>query len=107
MNEDAVWIGLTTFPSLDLGRSIGTTLVFERLAACCNLVPQVESIYRWEGAIETSSEVLGILKFRAADEPALRARLLELHPYEVAEWIAWPLEAGSAKYLDWVRRPGA
>lgn len=108
MNNDAngIWVGVTTFPSIDVARQVATALVEERLIACCNLVPNIESIYRWQGAVENSSEILGLLKFPGANETLVRARLLELHPYEVAEWVAWPLQAGAPLYLDWVAKLG-
>ena len=101
--RDRVMVALTTAPTADVAEAIGRSLVEERLAACANVVPGVTSIFRWKGAIERDGEVLVVLKTTAADVPALVRRLVELHPYEVPELIAWPVEAGHGAYLDWVR----
>lgn len=100
---DRVMVALTTTPSADVAESIGRSLVEERLAACANVVPGVTSIFRWKGSLERESEVLVVLKTTAAKVEALERRLVELHPYEVPELIAWPIEAGHGSYLDWVR----
>lgn len=102
-SKDRVMVALTTAPSADVAESIGRSLVEERLAACANVVPGITSIFRWRGAIERESESLVVLKTTAADVEALERRLVELHPYEVPELIAWPVEVGHGPYLDWVR----
>lgn len=91
--------------------SLGRTLVEERLAACANLVPGIRSIYWWEGKVEEAGEHLLLLKARAADVPALAARVKELHGYDVPEVLALPVADGSPAYLAWLadataRRPG-
>ena len=91
-----------TFPDVDTGRLIVRKLVEERLIACGNLIPGVESIYTWKGAIETSSEAIGILKTEQSCYEALQARVHELHPYEVPECIAVPIGAGLPPYLRWI-----
>jgi periplasmic divalent cation tolerance protein len=96
-------VALTTAPSVDVAEQIGRALVEERLAACANIVPGMTSIFRWRGAIERESEALIILKTTAADVEALERRVVELHPYEVPEVVALPVEAGHGPYLDWVR----
>ena len=73
-----------------------------QLAACVNLVPAVESIYRWEGKIETASEVLAIFKTTRAVFPAFQQALTELHPYEVPEIIAISTDQVSEPYRKWV-----
>jgi len=78
----------STYPDAETARSIAHTLVKEQLAACANIIPGVESIYRWKGAIETSGEVLAILKTTEERYPELEARIKELHPYEVPEVVA-------------------
>jgi len=70
--------------------------------ACGNLVPGVESIYRWQGKVETSSEVIVIFKTTAARYLELQTRIRELHPYEVPEILAIPVSAGLPPYLQWV-----
>ena len=100
---DRVMVALTTAPSAEVAERIGRSLVEERLAACANVVPGITSIFRWKGAVERESEALVILKTTAADVEALERRVVELHPYEVPEVIAWPIEAGHGPYLEWVR----
>lgn len=77
-------------------------LVENRLAACVNVVPGVESIYRWQGEVETAQEALLIMKTTAARFGELRHRILELHRYAVPEIVAIPIVEGSASYLSWV-----
>ena len=86
-----------------MARQIGTTLVESQLAACVNLVPAVESIYRWQGKIEHSHEVLAIFKTTADAWTAFEARVRELHPYEVPEIVALRPEEVSGAYAKWVR----
>ena len=94
---------LCTFPSAEVAGAAAERLVDERLAACVNLVPGVTSIYRWEGEVTRDQELLAIIKTASDRFEALRARLVELHPYDTPEVIAWPLERGHGPYLDWVR----
>jgi periplasmic divalent cation tolerance protein len=91
---------LCTFPDIEQARQIGAALVERQVAACVNLIPGVESIYRWEGKIERAGEVLALIKTaRYAD---LEAAIRELHPYEVPEIIALPIAAGLPAYLHWL-----
>ena len=101
MPEEALVV-LVTFPDVETARRIVTTLVEERLAACGNLLPNVESIYRWQGAVETASEVLVLLKTEIRSYSALETRLQELHPYEVPECLAVNVATGSLPYLRWL-----
>jgi periplasmic divalent cation tolerance protein len=98
----AVLVVFSTFPTADKAAEVARTLVTEQLAACVNLVGPVRSIYRWKGEISDDSETLAVIKTTAERFDALKARLVELHPYEVAEVIAMPVEAGHAPYLAWV-----
>ena len=93
---------LTTFPDADTARRIVRMLVEEQLIACGNLIPDVESIYRWKGAIETASEMIAILKSDQRCYPKLEARLKELHPYEVPECIVLAVSGGLPSYLQWI-----
>ncbi len=93
---------LVTAPSAEKAAELGRALVDERLAACATLVPSVRSIYRWEGKVQDESEALLVLKTTRDRFDALRDRTLALHPYEVPEVIALPIEAGSARYLAWI-----
>ena len=93
---------LVTTPSPERAAEIARALVEERLAACGNVVPGLRSIYRWEGKVQDDAEALLVLKTTRARFEALRDRVLALHPYEVPEVIALPVEAGSAPYLAWI-----
>lgn len=90
---------------------LADALVGERLAACVTLLPGVQSVYRWEGRVERAEEVQLLVKTTRARFPALRERLVELHPYDVPELLALEAVDGLPAYLDWVTReavePGA
>ena len=93
---------LSTFPDVDTARRIVRACVEERLVACGNLVPGVESIYRWKGQIETATEVFVMFKTTVESYPRLEARITELHPYEVPEIVALSPSGGLPKYLEWI-----
>ena len=98
----SVIVVFSTFPDPAKAAEVARTLVTECLAACVNLLPAVRSIYRWQGQISDDSETLAVIKTTRDRFEAMRTRLVELHPYEVAEVIALPVEAGHAPYLAWV-----
>ncbi len=93
---------LSTFPDAEAARRIAGTLVEERLAACANLLPGAESIYRWEGKIERATEVVAFFKTTEACRARFEARLSELHPYEVPEILVLRPEGGLPAYLRWI-----
>jgi periplasmic divalent cation tolerance protein len=93
---------LTTVPSAEVAAKLARTLVEEKLAACGNVLPAVRSIYRWKGKVEDENEVMLLLKTHVRQVARLQARILELHPYEVPEVLAVPVEAGFQGYLDWI-----
>lgn len=93
---------LVTTPSADVAAAIARTLVEERLAACGNVVPAIRSIYRWEGAVHDDAEALLVLKTERRLLPELKVRLKALHPYQVPELLALPVEDGLADYLEWI-----
>ena len=93
---------LTTCPDEACASTIALALVEARLAACVNVLPRVQSVYRWQGAVESASEVLLLIKSTAERYPALAARLRELHPYAVPEIIALPVSEGLPAYLQWI-----
>ncbi len=93
---------LVTTPTPERAAELARALVEERLAACGNIVPGLRSIYRWEGKVQDDAEALLVLKTTRARFEALRDRVLALHPYQVPEVLALPVEAGSAAYLAWV-----
>ena len=102
MENDCVVVWTTIGPAAD-GRGMASILVNERLAACVNVLPEMDSIYRWKGQVETDRERQLVIKTTAARVPALRARVRELHDYEVPEFIVLPIIGGSDAYLNWIR----
>lgn len=97
-------ICLCACPDRDVALRIADTLVGERLAACVNLLPGVESVYRWRDAVERDAEVLLLIKTAPARLPAVTARIVALHPYELPEVIAVESAGGLPAYLDWIAR---
>jgi periplasmic divalent cation tolerance protein len=95
-------IVLTTAGSEEEARKIARTLVDRRAAACVNIVPQVTSIYRWQGKVEEAREWLLIVKTTAAAFGQVRGVIAELHSYEVPECICLTIEDGSPAYLEWI-----
>ena len=93
---------LTTTPSEEEARKIAHTLVGERLAACVNIIPKVESIYRWQDKVEETREYLLLIKTTESAFPHLQAKLKELHSYELPECVALAMTAGSPSYLKWI-----
>ncbi|HSZ61675.1 MAG TPA: divalent-cation tolerance protein CutA [Terriglobales bacterium] len=93
---------LTTCGSLEEARSIAHALVERQLAACVNIIPQIESVYRWKDEVETSTEWLLLIKTTAEAVDRTREALTELHSYEIPECIEIAIEAGSPAYLDWI-----
>src|SRR4051812_21471679 len=99
---DSPFVVLSTCGSAEEARQLATTLVEEFLAACVNAVPQVESVYRWQGKVERASEWLLVIKTTAAKLPALQSRLKELHSHELPECIAFRADAGTEEYMGWI-----
>jgi periplasmic divalent cation tolerance protein len=95
-------IVLTTAGSEEEARKIARTMVDRRLAACVNIVPEIESIYRWQGKVEESREWLLLIKTSAALFSAVRDAIRELHSYDLPECITVNIEDGSAEYLQWL-----
>lgn len=101
---------LCTCPDAATAARIAAALVDDRLAACVNVLPGVESVYRWQGRVERASEVLLLIKSTRERLPALTARVVELHPYELPELVAVDIAGGLPGYLAWIAdatRPGA
>ena len=93
---------LTTLPNSDVAAEMAKKVVGERLAACANILPALRSIYRWQGKLQDENEVLVLLKTRQQQFERLKQRIVELHPYDVPEVIAIPVEQGHKAYLDWI-----
>jgi periplasmic divalent cation tolerance protein len=94
---------LVTAGSREEAERIARAVVEERLAACVNLLGGVRSIYRWQGAVETADEVLLLIKTRSDAIDSLRERVMELHSYEVPEFVVLEIAGGSDAYLAWIR----
>jgi periplasmic divalent cation tolerance protein len=99
---DSALLVLSTVPDDAKAAAIARVLVAEKLAACVNRVPGLRSTYRWQGEIHDDAEVLLLAKTTSARFEALRRRLVELHPYELPEIVAVPVEAGLDRYLAWI-----
>jgi periplasmic divalent cation tolerance protein len=97
-------IVLTTLGKDDDARAVATVLIEEGLAACVNIVPRITSIYTWEGRIADDEEQQLVIKTSTDRLRALEARLIELHPYAVPEFLVIHASGGSDAYLDWIRK---
>jgi len=93
---------LTTAGSKEEARKIARALVERRLAACVNVVPQIESVYRWEGKVEEAQEWLLVIKTTGSAYERVRDAIKELHSYQVPECICISIEDGSPDYLNWI-----
>ncbi len=96
------YVVYVTCRSRDEACRIGRTVVEKRLAACANLVPEITSIYRWEGAVQEEKECLMILKTTGSAIEGLKIEVLLQHSYEVPEFVVVPIESGSPDYLQWL-----
>ena len=99
---ESVRLVLCSFPDIDSARQIGTLLVERQLAACVNLLPSAESIYHWQGKVESAPEVLALFKTTEALSSAFEEALAEAHPYEVPEIIAIRPDAVAGPYRAWL-----
>jgi periplasmic divalent cation tolerance protein len=95
-------LALSTFPDRETAQRIANQLVTEKFAACANILPNVESIYRWKGTIELATETLVFFKLSEDRQSAFQEKLRSLHPYDVPEIIFLPVASGLPEYLRWV-----
>lgn len=102
MTDCQARIVLSSCASREEAARLARALVEERLVACATLLPGAESVYRWEGKIETATECLLVLKTLADKLPALEARLHALHSYQTPEFLVLPAGAASNAYLAWI-----
>eukprot|EP01098_Paradermamoeba_levis_P008266 TRINITY_DN3432_c0_g1_i2.p1 TRINITY_DN3432_c0_g1~~TRINITY_DN3432_c0_g1_i2.p1 ORF type:complete len:199 (+),score=47.07 TRINITY_DN3432_c0_g1_i2:39-599(+) len=93
---------LVTVPNVEVGRKISSDLLTNKLVACVNIVPGVESHYWWKGEITKDSELLLIIKTRTQLVPALTSRVKQIHSYTVPEVISFQIHQGSQDYLNWI-----
>ena len=101
MTEKAL-LALSTFPDTEIARRISNQLVAERFAACANIFPSIESIYRWKEKIESGNEILVLFKVSENRQTPFQDKLRSLHPYDVPEIIFVPITGGLPEYLQWV-----
>ena len=99
---EEILLAFSTFPDIETGRRIARDLVTENFAACANIIPAIESIYRWQGKIEEGNETLVLFKTTAARSAAFQEKLKSLHPYDVPEIICLSIAEGLPEYLQWV-----
>ena len=100
-DEDAIAVFMTAANREEAGR-LAAMLVSERLAACVQILPEIESVYRWQGRIERQQEVLLIAKTVSSKFAALEREVRAIHSYETPEIVALPITAGSSPYLAWL-----
>ncbi len=103
VNEDPLIIIMITTPSVAVAQQIAESLLAKHLAACINLIPQVQSLYRWEGKVQKDEEALMLIKsrqslFHSQIVPLVR----QIHPYQLPELIVLPILGGFPPYLDWI-----
>jgi periplasmic divalent cation tolerance protein len=95
---------LVTAPDLKTGRKLARWALEERLVACANLIPRIESHYWWQGTIEHGAEVLLVMKTATSRLGALERLIAARHPYDTPEFLVLPISRGSRRYLDWVHK---
>jgi periplasmic divalent cation tolerance protein len=100
--SDKVFLALSTFPDLETAQRIAKQLVTEKFAACANILPAIESIYRWKEKLESGNEAFVFFKVSEDRKSAFQEKLSALHPYEVPEIIFIPISSGLPEYLRWV-----
>jgi periplasmic divalent cation tolerance protein len=103
MATDALLV-LCTCPDAETAQRIAQQLVANRLAACVNLLPGLTSVYRWDDAVQTADETLLLVKTGRGCYAALEETVRAMHPYELPEILALPVEQGLKGYLDWIRQ---
>jgi periplasmic divalent cation tolerance protein len=99
---ERVLLALSTFPDRETAQRVSNQVVTEKFAACANILPAVESIYRWKDKVETGNETLVIFKLGEDRQSAFQEKVRSLHPYEVPEIIFFPVSNGLPEYLHWV-----
>jgi periplasmic divalent cation tolerance protein len=97
-----VLLAISTFADAASARRISNQLVEERLAACANILPAIQSVYRWKGKVESGDEMIVFFKIREDRRSAFQKKLRALHPYETPEIIFIPVIGGLPEYLRWV-----
>jgi periplasmic divalent cation tolerance protein len=99
---ERILLALSTFPDRETAQRISNQLVTERFAACANIFPGIESVYRWKDKIENGNETLVFFKLSEDRQSTFQEKLRSLHPYEVPEIIFLPVSSCLPEYLRWV-----
>ena len=99
---EKILLALSTFPDAEIARRISNQLITESFAACANILPTIESIYRWKNKIESGNEILVLFKLSEDRKSAFQDRLRSIHPYDIPEIIFVPVVSGLPEYLRWV-----
>jgi periplasmic divalent cation tolerance protein len=100
--DPRIRIVLTTAACSEAANQLACALVEDRLAACATIIPGAQSVYHWQGKVETAAEFVVLIKTTVDLLPPLETRLLELHTYQTPEFLVLPVESGSRQYLDWL-----
>jgi periplasmic divalent cation tolerance protein len=95
-------LAFCTFPDAETARKVVKEVVDLRLAACGNILPQVHSIYRWQGKVESAKETLAVFKLAGTRYAEFESKIRSLHPYDVPEIIACQIDNGLPEYLRWI-----
>ena len=96
------YVFFVTVPNIEEGKKIAKILVENKLVACVNIIQNIYSIYRWKGKVEENNEHLLIIKTNEEKSELLIQKILEIHPYEIAECVGFKIEKGSESYLKWI-----
>jgi periplasmic divalent cation tolerance protein len=102
MADQKILLALSTFPDRETAQRISNQLVAEKFAACANILPTIESIYRWKEKIESGNETIVFFKVSEDRETTFQEKLRSLHPYEIPEIVFIPVSNGLPEYLRWV-----
>ena len=106
MSDEAIVVFMTA-PNGEEAARLAEMLVGANLAACVQILPEIESVYRWQGKIERQAEVLLLAKTKKSKFDELEREVRALHSYDTPEIIAVPVTAGSAPYLAWLMQSSA
>jgi len=94
---------LVTFPDKDAALSMAKILISEKLAACINILPEMQAVYSWKDELRVDSEVQMVIKTLTHKFDSLSERIAQLHSYEIAEIIALDIQQGNSPYLNWIK----
>ena len=101
-NADSFSIVFVTVPTKEEGENIARSLVEKNLAACVNIIPSVQSVYKWNGKLNIDDELLLVIKGSSSKLEAIEKEVLQLHSYDIPEVISFAIDKGNKEYLDWM-----